>query len=92
MNNDVFQLQAWFKGRVQGVGFRYQTLQIAQGYEVNGYVKNLSDGRVHLVAEGNEAEVVTFKDEVLSRMENFIKDVEIKTSQGPRQFSGFTIA
>ena len=37
-----------FTGRVQGVGFRYTTKQIALGFDVSGTVKNLSDGTVEL--------------------------------------------
>ena len=40
--------QVIYSGRVQGVGFRFTTRQIASGYEVNGWVKNLPDGRVEL--------------------------------------------
>jgi len=45
-----------FEGRVQGVGFRYQTLRVAQEFEVSGYVQNLADGRVCLEAEGQRPE------------------------------------
>src|SRR5215813_12067767 len=40
--------ERFFTGRVQGVGFRYQTLQLAKGFEVSGWVMNLPDGRVQL--------------------------------------------
>ena len=40
-----------FHGRVQGVGFRYTTASIAKRYPVVGYVRNLPDGSVELVAE-----------------------------------------
>src|SRR5215470_10194518 len=40
--------ERFFSGRVQGVGFRYQTLQLAKGFEVSGWVMNLPDGRVQL--------------------------------------------
>jgi acylphosphatase len=45
-----------FSGRVQGVGFRYTTKQIASGFEVTGIVKNLPDGRVELQAMAADAE------------------------------------
>jgi len=42
----------YFSGRVQGVGFRYESRALALGYNLSGYVRNLADGRVELVAEG----------------------------------------
>ena len=49
-----------FAGRVQGVGFRYATKQIAKGFDVTGTVKNLEDGRVELILVGEEVELDEF--------------------------------
>ena len=46
-----------FKGRVQGVGFRYTCYRKAARYEVVGFVKNLPDGSVELWAQGAASEV-----------------------------------
>ena len=46
-----------FSGHVQGVGFRYTVADVAEDFDVRGYVRNLPDGRVELVAEGDEAEI-----------------------------------
>lgn len=92
MSKNVFQLNCWFEGRVQGVGFRYQTVGVAKGFEVTGTVKNLPDGRVHIYAEGEEAEVLAFQREVASELECFIRDSEIRTSSGQRACSGFSIS
>ena len=53
-----------FTGRVQGVGFRYTTQSIAKRYEVNGFVRNLPDGRVEIEAEGDRALLTAFVEEV----------------------------
>jgi acylphosphatase len=92
MSDNVFRLNCWFGGRVQGVGFRYQTLLVAKGFELTGTVRNLPDGRVHLYAEGEESEVRAFKDEVESELEAYIRESEEKSDSGPRQCSGFRIA
>jgi acylphosphatase len=52
--------QVFYEGRVQGVGFRYTVRNIAKGYEVTGWVRNLPDGRVELHACGEPAELSAF--------------------------------
>ncbi len=52
--------QVFYAGDVQGVGFRYTVKQIAKGFEVVGWVRNLSDGRVELQASGKGEEVAAF--------------------------------
>lgn len=52
--------QVLFEGRVQGVGFRFQTKQLAQGFAVTGWVRNLPDGRVEVQVRGEEQEVGQF--------------------------------
>jgi acylphosphatase len=47
-------LQAVVDGLVQGVGFRYATIRQARVLGLKGYVRNLEDGRVEVVAEGEE--------------------------------------
>ena len=52
------------EGIVQGVGFRYYTYRIAKRYGVKGYVKNMPDGSVEVVAEGDEKKLERFLQEV----------------------------
>ncbi len=52
--------QVYFSGHVQGVGFRYSVKQIAKGFEVIGWVRNLSDGRVELQSAGEPDELAAF--------------------------------
>ena len=53
-----------FEGRVQGVGFRMRTRAAAKNHAVAGYVMNLPDRRVRLVAEGQEQELKAFLQDV----------------------------
>jgi len=55
------RITIFYSGRVQGVGFRYTTKQVALGFEVTGTVRNLPDGRVELVAEGPREELEAFR-------------------------------
>ncbi len=84
-------VEAWFSGRVQGVGFRYQTTRVAREYEVSGWVQNLADGRVHLVAEGLRKEVIGFIDGIRDEMEAYIRDVELREEEPCQGVKGFTI-
>lgn len=56
----TISLQVLYEGNVQGVGFRYSIKQVAKGFDVTGSVRNLRDGRVELVAQGEEEEVRAF--------------------------------
>ncbi len=56
--------QVFFEGNVQGVGFRYSVKQIAKGFDVTGWVKNLPDGRVELQVNGETAELADFLEAI----------------------------
>ncbi|MFA5763926.1 MAG: acylphosphatase [archaeon] len=51
---------ATIKGSVQGVGFRFNTVQKAQQLDIGGWVKNLSDDSVEVFAEGEEKQIEEF--------------------------------
>jgi acylphosphatase len=91
MNNNVFRMSCWFEGHVQGVGFRYQTINVAKGFEVTGTVENLPDGRVFLYAEGDESEVSAFQKEVAVELADYIRKTDLKSDTGLRAKQGFRI-
>ena len=76
----------YFEGRVQGVGFRMATARVARGHEVAGFVKNLPDGRVQLVAEGAATEVRDFVDAVQSAMGGSIVNLECHRGIGTGEY------
>ncbi len=56
--------QVFYTGNVQGVGFRWSVKQIAKGFDVTGWVRNLADGRVELQASGEEEELRAFLEAI----------------------------
>jgi acylphosphatase len=81
----------FYEGRVQGVGFRYTARYIARRYNVSGYVRNLPDGRVELLAEGPPAELDRFLQDIRTEMSGYIRREEITTSPATGNFQGFEI-
>jgi len=88
---DVHHETIFFTGRVQGVGFRFSTLQVAKEFEVAGFVSNLADGRVRLEVEGKSEEVDAFVAAVETRMHGYIRATERIPGKRAAQFAGFTI-
>jgi acylphosphatase len=80
-----------FSGRVQGVGFRYTTCQIAEDFPVVGYVKNQRDGRVEVVVEGQAADVDRFLSTLGSEMSSYIRAKDEQTSTATGEFSRFDV-
>jgi acylphosphatase len=80
-----------FSGHVQGVGFRYTAMNIAQSYDVTGYVRNLADGGVEMVVEGNDAQRKGLIDELREHMGDYIRDVKQSESPGTGEFVRFSI-
>jgi acylphosphatase len=78
-------------GRVQGVGFRYHTMQVALSSNISGYVKNMHDGSVYIEARGPDEELDLFIEWCRNGPKwAFVESVEvIDTFDKP--FSGFTI-
>jgi acylphosphatase len=58
------RVHAWIQGRVQGVGFRYFVSESAASFPISGWVRNLHDRRVELVAEGKREDLEKFLDVV----------------------------
>ena len=82
----------FYSGQVQGVGFRMTAEELATSLGVVGWVKNLHDRRVELVAEGDEETLREFLESLQTGpMKNFIQQVEVSWSNGSDTFNRFEI-
>lgn len=72
-------MQVHYEGRVQGVGFRWTVKSLAREYEVSGNVRNLPDGRVELIAQGDTAEITSFLEAI--RTSSLAAHIATETAQ-----------
>lgn len=89
--NPFQRTTVYYSGHVQGVGFRYTTRTLARRFDVTGFVRNLSDGRVELVAEGGSKELETLLRLIREELGQYIRDVKTDTQPATGEFSGFEI-
>ncbi len=79
-----------FSGNVQGVGFRATTRHLANGFTVAGTVKNLDNGDVEVLCEGDDAEVERFLAAIQDKLAGYIESR--RDSEEPvRNLVGFFI-
>ena len=88
---EVEQREIYYSGRVQGVGFRYTARSIAGTHRVTGFVRNLPDGRVHLVVEGDRDEIQAFIEELRADMGPYVHDAQVSVRPASGRFQGFEI-
>ncbi|MCS6873099.1 MAG: acylphosphatase [Pyrinomonadaceae bacterium] len=80
------------KGKVQGVGYRFFTYQAAIRHGIVGYVKNLKNGDVEVVAEGDESEVLSFKKQLfVGPPFAVVREIEETVLEATNQFDSFKI-
>lgn len=86
------RVHVFYAGRVQGVGFRYTIKSLVTGFEVTGTIRNLSDGRVELVAEGAKEELEAFQQAIHeSGLGPLIDHEQASWSDACGDFCGFEI-
>ena len=82
----------FYSGRVQGVGFRYTAKETAQRLGLTGWVRNRRDGRVEVLAEGDEKTLNAFLIAMQSGpLGGNIRNVETAWHEANGDFSGFII-
>ena len=83
--------QILFSGQVQGVGFRWTTQRIASGLPLNGFVRNLPDGRVEVVVSGTPDNIQRLIDRLRERFGSGISDIHRQQTEAVENFNGFMI-
>jgi len=80
-----------YKGRVQGVGFRFTTANIARRFPIVGYVRNQSDATVDVVAEGTDGTVADFLREIEEAFEGYITGRDETPCDSSEKYSDFRV-
>jgi acylphosphatase len=86
------RIHAFVSGRVQGVNYRFFTQKVANMLGIKGWVRNLPDGRVEVVAEGEEDAIKKFIDflhegPIAARVDN----VDVNEEKFRDEFENFEI-
>ena len=87
----IITVHIFYKGRVQGIGFRYTARSIAGSLGLTGWVKNLADGRVEAVVSGNRVDVEKFLDDIDCSLGHYIQDKQISLLHNNKEYLGFEI-
>jgi acylphosphatase len=82
--------RVYYSGRVQGVGFRYTAQRVAENFAVVGFVRNLPNGAVELMAEGSPEQVDAFLSAVGQSMAGYIEQTRVE-DKPPRNFPDFRV-
>jgi len=80
-----------FTGMVQGVGFRYTARHVAHTLGLVGWVKNMVDGSVEAVAEGEEEKAKQFVNSLNERFKDYITDTDASWSDPTDEFNVFDV-
>lgn len=86
------RLKITVKGSVQGVSFRRNTKLVADKLGLTGYVKNLPDSSVEVVAEGTDDKLKELLAFCRKGPEGaYVSDVEVEYKNATNEFTGFDI-
>jgi acylphosphatase len=79
----------FFSGMVQGVGFRFTAIQVAKRYELTGFVRNTTDGKVELLLQGDQQDIDDAIDDLQQTFS--VRDVQIEQIEFDPSYDSFDI-
>jgi acylphosphatase len=86
------RVRLFLQGRVQGVSFRYYTMQEARSLGLTGWVRNLWDGRVEVLLDGDEDAVKQMVEWCKRGPPSAdVEDVEITWEESTTEFNNFRV-
>jgi acylphosphatase len=85
------QIHVYYIGSVQGVGFRFTSEDVAGKLGICGWVKNLRDGRVEVLAEAEEGVLKDFLEKIKQYFPNCIQEEQVEWNQPTGEFKDFKI-
>ncbi len=83
------RIHVFYSGQVQGGGFRFTTRQLARNMGITGWVRNLRDGRVELVAQAGEQTLKDFLSRIEQYCRRYIQDTDISWEEPQGEFRDF---
>lgn len=90
-STDIQTRRILFTGRVQGVGFRWTTKNLARSHPVTGFVRNLADGRVELVAQGTATAIDDLLSDIQSHLSDNITSTDSNEVESADEYTAFQI-
>ena len=91
MISDMVQAHIFYSGMVQGVGFRYTTHRIAKSLGLQGWAKNLPDGRVEVLVQGPKEAIEKMVKELDIHFGSYIREKNIDFTKPQGQFKNFQV-
>ncbi|MDD5680665.1 MAG: acylphosphatase [Candidatus Omnitrophica bacterium] len=86
------RVHIYYSGMVQGVGFRFTAEEMANTLGLTGWAKNLPDGKVEVLCEGEKADLVSFIDKMKSgSMRDYIRSADVEWGESRNEFENFTV-
>jgi len=81
----------FFSGSVQGVGFRFTAMRIAQRWGLGGFVRNCADGRVEMLAQGAADDIERCLEDIAESFAGYIRKTDVQDVECDPEYSNFRI-